>query len=243
MKKTIFLTSAICLLGANANAFELTPYAGLRIAGIYSNNETTVLSDYSFGGKKHHNNVISDTTHSGIHFGGRAAVGAETPIPYGTLRAEAEFGWNSDFTDDNDFPFEITNFYTHNYETTTSIYDAMLNFYYDINTGTKFVPFVGAGIGYAHVEISSLATGNIPGGVLDIEIDSKADNLAWNVGAGVSYNLNENLAFDIAYRYTNYGSVTDSAAENILNLGKLLYINGDIDVSSHEVMIGARYKF
>lgn len=243
MKKTIFLTSAICLLGANANAFELTPYAGLRIAGIYSNNETNVLSDYSFGGKTHHNNVISDTTHSGIHFGGRAAVGAETPIPYGTLRAEAEFGWNSDFTDDNDFPFEITNFYTHNYETTTSIYDAMLNFYYDINTGTKFVPFVNAGIGYAHVEISSLATGNIPGGVLDIEIDSKADNLAWNVGAGVSYNLNENLAFDIAYRYTNYGSVTDSAAENILNLGKLLYINGDIDVSSHEVMIGARYKF
>lgn len=243
MKKTIFLTSAICLLGANANAFELTPYAGLRIAGIYSNNETNVLSDYSFGGKTHHNNTISDTTHSDIHFGGRAAVGAETPIPYGTLRAEAEFGWNSDFTDDNDFPFEIDNLYTHNYETTTSIYDAMLNFYYDINTGTKFVPFVNAGIGYAHVEISSLATGNIPGGVLDIEIDSKADNLAWNVGAGVSYNLNENLAFDIAYRYTNYGSVTDSAAENILNLGKLLYINGDIDVSSHEVMIGARYKF
>lgn len=243
MKKTIFLTSAICLLGANANAFELTPYAGLRIAGIYSNNETNVLSDYSFGGKKHHNNVISDTTHSGIHFGGRAAVGAETPIPYGTLRAEAEFGWNSDFTDDNDFPFEITHFYTHNYETTTSIYDAMLNFYYDINTGTKFVPFVNAGIGYAHIKTSSLATGEVPLGLLNIEHDSSADNFAWNIGAGLAYNLNENIALDIAYRYTNYGTVTDSDTKEILGLDKGLTLKGDFDISSHEVMIGVRYKF
>ena len=243
MKKTIFLTSAICLLGANANAFELTPYAGLRIAGIYSNNETNVLSDYSFGGETHHNNTISDTTHSDIHFGGRAAVGAETPIPYGTLRAEAEFGWNSDFTDDNDFPFEITNLYTHNYETTTSIYDAMLNFYYDINTGTKFVPFVNAGIGYAHIKTSSLSTGEALGITINVEQDSIADNFAWNVGAGLAYNLSENIALDIAYRYTNYGTVKDDAAKTIPNLGKKLYLDGEFDISSHEVMIGARYKF
>lgn len=48
--------------------------------------------------------------------------------------------------------FKVVTPSTVNATTETSVYSAMLNVYYDIETGTKFTPYIGAGLGYARVE-------------------------------------------------------------------------------------------
>ena len=63
----------------------------------------------------------------------------------------------------------------------------MLNAYYDIDTGTKFTPYVGAGIGMARLKAK-----------IDDETDfSKSKTtFAWQVGAGISYAMTENVSLD-----------------------------------------------
>ncbi len=97
----------------------------------------------------------------------------------------------------------------------------MLNAYYDINTGTKLTPYVGAGFGYANVE-----------GKLSIEGESDSvddNNFAWQIGAGSSYALNEKILLDAGYRYVDYGDFTK---EDV-----------NVDTTAHELYVGARYAF
>ena len=244
MKKSFALIGmGVAMASAPAMAFEISPYAALRLTGSVVNNDMTVISDYSFGGKKHHVNTMADETHSDFAFGANAAIGAKLDLGYGALRGEFAFDWKSDATDDNDFYFKVDNPYVHNFESTTSLYDVMFNLYYDFDTGTSFVPFLTAGLGYGHIALSTTAAGISDYGAIDISNDINADNFVWGVGAGVAYELTENLAIDLMYRYTNYGSVDANGELNIIGLEKPLPVDADFDIATHEFMLGARYTF
>ncbi|MFO1242970.1 MAG: porin family protein [Rickettsiales bacterium] len=69
----------------------------------------------------------------------------------------------------------------------------MLNAYYDFNTGTQWLPYVGAGLGWSQVE---LKTGR--GAVNDDD-----SVFAWNLMAGVGYAPTSipNTVWTIGYRY------------------------------------------
>ncbi len=243
MRKIALLTGIACITAANASAIELNPYAGIRLSAVQMQNDAKVLSDYSFSGVTHHENEVASEKHKDTIFGARIAGGIGTDIIYGKLRGELELGWNSDSKDDNNFDFTIINSATHNFETKTSVYDAMLNFYYDLNTGTKFSPFIGAGLGYAHLKVKTTTTGEFKGNVLNLEASDTANNFAWNVGAGVSYQVSDAFAIDLAYRYTDYGSVKETAATAVKGLGAKVNTDAKFDVISHEIMLGARYSF
>ena len=101
-----------------------------------------------------------------------------------------------------------------------------LNAYYDIDTGTKFTPYVGGGIGYAKIEGSM----SMPG----MNISEDDTNFAWQLGAGVAYAVNKNISVDFGYRYTDMGDLT----ANIYPTEKF-----KIDVDSHELLLGVRYTF
>ena len=160
MKKSFALIGmGVAMAGAPAMAFEISPYAALRLTGSVVNNDMTVIADYSFGGVKHHVNTMADETHSDFAFGANAAIGAKLDLGYGALRGEFAFDWKSDATDDNDFYFKVKTPYVHNFESTTSLYDVMFNLYYDFDTGTSFVPFLTAGLGYGHIALSAAAAG------------------------------------------------------------------------------------
>ena len=67
--------------------------------------------------------------------------------------------------------------------------------------------------------------------------DEHTTNFAWNVGAGVAYNVNDALYIDAAYRYVDLGYTEASGS-----------LNGDqIKVGSrpynHEFMLGLRFAF
>ena len=244
MKKALLLAGAASvLLAANANAIELNPYVSAKAAFVKMENDAKVNSDYSFSGVTHYQNALANEKHKDDVWGLRLAAGAAAPVKYGQIRSELEFGWNDDAKDSNNFAFKVKDTYNHKFATELSIYSAMLNIYYDIDTGTKFTPYVGGGIGVAHLKNKSKVAGSTPAGALDISSSESETNFAWNIGAGVSYALTDNLSLDAGYRYTDYGNVKESVSQQISGLGAPLNVDGKFDVTSHEFLLGARYAF
>lgn len=129
----------------------------------------------------------------------------------------------------------------------------LFNMFYDFDLGTRWTPYVGAGIGFGvyhqkaiveidieEDEIEIANPGNpileLPGvaaGMLaklqqyEREMTVADDTLyrfEWQVSAGIAYNFNEDWALDLGYRF-NSSTVG----------GEFVY--------AHEIKLGARYMF
>jgi opacity protein-like surface antigen len=87
----------------------------------------------------------------------------------------------------------------------------MANAYLDLGTWWCITPYVGAGVGGAYNRITGITdTGYISGPGTSAFGFSSADtgnwNLAWNVQAGLTYNVSNNFKVDFSWRYLNLGS-------------------------------------
>lgn len=107
------------------------------------------------------------------------------------------------------------------------------NLYYDFRNDSAFVPYIGAGIGMSFNYLGF----DLHRGGSAVSRDESTTNFAWNVGAGVAYNVNDALYIDAAYRYVDLGYTEASGA-----------LKGDqIKVGSrpynHEFMLGLRFAF
>ena len=128
----------------------------------------------------------------------------------------------------------------------------LFNMFYDFDLGTRWTPYVGAGIGFgvyhqkAIVEIdieedeigianpgNPILSGPVAAGMLaplqqyEREMTVADDTLyrfEWQVSAGIAYNFNEDWALDLGYRF-NSSTVG----------GEFVY--------AHEIKLGARYMF
>lgn len=142
------------------------------------------------------------------------AYGAIFPVGDNNVRAEIEYGYNGKVkVSDEDSKSE------------TKSQALMLNGYYDFNTGTAFTPYVGAGIGYARLK-NTLSDE-------ELSISKSKGNFAWQVGAGVSYAVNSNVAVDLSYRFMDYGKVTHKVSEG----------EGKVKQRGNEFNLGVRYTF
>jgi opacity protein-like surface antigen len=84
----------------------------------------------------------------------------------------------------------------------------MVNAYYEFNAGGGFTPYIGGGVGVAHVGIE--ATGprpTAPNGPSVVMIDDQEVDAAWQLMAGVSIPITSNLAITGQYRYFEAGTV------------------------------------
>lgn len=227
MNKTLLLAGvATALFAFNANAMDFNPY----VSGKLTYGEVNVDGSQSQGRE----NLTADIEDK--VYGFNAAVGVSTKVPYGSLRGEFEFGYKDGMKDNYSRAEDVAQGATAIMKADIQTY--MFNMYYDIDTGTKFTPYVGAGIGYAKVKTKA----SLP----EFGISEKSDdnNLAWQVGAGVSYAMTENISFDVGYRYTDYGSVKDSfEKDNVQGFKATFNANSKYDVTSHEFLLGARYAF
>ncbi len=114
---------------------------------------------------------------------------------------------------------------------TTNSTTLLANFYYDFHNSTAFTPYVGAGIGlafnYLGVDVHDYGYDR------GYSCDDRSTNFAWQVGAGVAYSFNENMAIDAGYRYLDLGyTETKSAGTSV-----------GIRPYNHEVMLGLRIGF
>lgn len=90
----------------------------------------------------------------------------------------------------------------------------MTNAYYDFNTGTNFVPYVGGGIGWMHTWANSSYS--------NVHITS-ANNFAYQGIAGVDYKLNQNSTVGVNYRYLTTDNNAADAAQNIVGVSYNYY--------------------
>ncbi|GEO80288.1 OmpA family protein [Pararhodospirillum oryzae] len=99
----------------------------------------------------------------------------------------------------------------------------MVNALYDIPTGTKFYPYVGAGIGWVI-------------GMMDSDIaDGTSGAFGYQGIAGVGYNITDNVGMTLDYRFLGTtGMKFDAVADRDSDYDN--YLN-------HTVMLGLRYSF
>jgi outer membrane immunogenic protein len=84
----------------------------------------------------------------------------------------------------------------------------------------RFMPYITGGLAVGNVEASE------PG-------DSDSGTaVGWTAGAGIETAITDNVVGRVEYRYTDLGSN-----------GASLATAGDVDVSSHSVMVGLGFKF
>lgn len=106
----------------------------------------------------------------------------------------------------------------------------MANAIYDFENSSDFVPYIGAGIGFARVEFkdySSADSGDI--------LDDEANAFAYQAFAGMAYEFHEDWALTLDYKYfaTDKPDVKTTLGSN----------DTDIDNENHSVNFGLRYTF
>lgn len=70
----------------------------------------------------------------------------------------------------------------------------MVNAYYDIDLGSSITPYLGAGIGFAYLDVDSDSSAVL------IVHDSSTE-FGWNIMAGASYAISETIDLSLSYRY------------------------------------------
>lgn len=248
MKKTLALFMAAAMFAPSAFAAEITPYVGLGIvidkAGTtakrvkFDKSAITPTNPDTYGNAFVAN--AGDNMDFDMAFAGEITAG----VKYGNVRGELEVAIRSASEDDyelfNGTVFEMGSIVVPaEIETSTSVQhnSYMANFYYDFAiSGSKWTPYVGAGIGLgtyeqkATVEVDlpdqykqAAQTMGIPVGEMTVADDTLTE-FEWQVGLGAIYNFNDTWAFDIGYRFNS------STVE-----GEFVY--------AHEIKVGARYMF
>jgi opacity protein-like surface antigen len=123
----------------------------------------------------------------------------------------------------------------------------LANVYIDLGTWWCITPFIGAGIGTAHNMIAGVQdNGIISNGSVGFgftQNDSAQWDLAWDVQAGLTYNVNDNLKIDLSWRYLNLGSPQTAAVQcqNTNACPGAIYTLHD--VTSQDFRIGVRWLF
>jgi opacity protein-like surface antigen len=229
MQKIITSFVAIAAITGAASALEANPYASAKLSvGIQNVKDSTLIDK---------NGLTPGSNEEDTVIGGKIAAGAKIAD---IIRTEIEFGFGESVKVNsiNQLPQAagLNVGSTGKTETTT----LGLNAYYDIETGTQFTPYVGAGLGWGHSHSTITGYNMANAGLTDSDVGGKFsdDNLIWNVGAGVSYALNDKASIDLSYRYTDLGKLKGAG-----------YVSGSdfaefsSKTTSHEMLLGARYAF
>jgi opacity protein-like surface antigen len=122
----------------------------------------------------------------------------------------------------------------------------MANAYLDLGTWWCLTPYIGGGVGAAYDRITGVQDiGPLPPGTVGFgytNSDSSTWNLAWNVQAGLTYNVSDRLKIDFNYRYLNMGSPqsADIFCQNTGTTAPCNYFNLK-DITSQDFRIGLRW--
>lgn len=106
----------------------------------------------------------------------------------------------------------------------------MINGYYDFSTGTAFKPYVSVGAGMARVKVVQKDYSDRSN-----DYSASENTFAYSFGAGVSYDVTDDVAIDAGYRYTRTRKIFGYDADSDESFATKQYAN--------DFMIGVRYTF
>jgi opacity protein-like surface antigen len=117
----------------------------------------------------------------------------------------------------------------------------LANAYLDLGTWWCITPFIGAGIGFTNLTLANFRDTNVIATGGGWAKDETVTNFAWALHAGAAYNVSQNFAVELSYRYLNLG---DGKTGDIINLdGSNNVVNPMTvkDITSHDVRLGVRF--
>lgn len=119
----------------------------------------------------------------------------------------------------------------------------MANAYADLGTYYGVTPYVGAGIGGAHIKWGTLSNEIPELGIYEEHEGAEGWRFAYSLMAGASYCLTDSLDLDIGYRFTRIagGKMFEETSPSGASVG--VGPGFDDDFNTHEVRAGLRYKF
>lgn len=123
--------------------------------------------------------------------------------------------------------------------TTIQTHSLMFNAYYDLGNYRGFVPYVGAGIGFAENKMSKVYfTGPTP--FFNKVYGRDELSFAWALMAGVEYQFTDRWSMDVGYRYIDHGKAVSDHGDTAGFFNPHFKID---DLAAHELTVGVRYKF
>lgn len=132
-----------------------------------------------------------------------------------------------------------TQTYVASQEFEVKAHSLMANAFYDFNFDSFITPYIGGGIGMAYLDTKYRTNMGRNGSSGSARLSDTSWNFAWNVGGGVAWHINENVALDIGYRYMDLGK-SDAGSFNIYHLD---YSGSPkVDYTAHEVSVGLRFS-
>jgi opacity protein-like surface antigen len=199
----------------------LPPAVATAAEGLYMSGHlgASWLSDADFDGSNPAIRLRSEVEFDpGVHLG--AAIGYD----FGRFRFEGEFGYRSnEFKEMKDI--ELNGLPLGNLDADGDL-DAflfMVNGFYDFDTGTKFTPYLGGGIGFASLEINDISIAGIINGDEDDSV------FAYQLAGGVGYEITEQIVVDLSYRFVATADPDFGTIES--------------EYHSHTLMAGIRFFF
>jgi opacity protein-like surface antigen len=120
----------------------------------------------------------------------------------------------------------------------------LVNAYVDLGTWWCLTPFVGAGVGAAHIQTTGLQDSGITSyGAQGSYFANGASttNFAWAAHAGVAYKVTNNFTVELAYRYLDMGTAVHGFGSSFdgSNAGPSSFQFRDI--TSQDLKIGVRW--
>jgi opacity protein-like surface antigen len=120
---------------------------------------------------------------------------------------------------------------------------ALVNAYADLGTWYCVTPFVGFGVGAAHIQTTGFQDSGLANGVPGSYFAGGASttNLAWAAHAGLAYKVTNNLTVELAYRYLDMGTAVHGFGQSYdgTNAGPSSFQYRDL--TSQDVKIGLRW--
>ena len=255
MKKLSLLFAALVLMLAvnNKAAVAAEWYSGIYVAPKLSYNyvvmdklrhesyNTMGWDDY-YHSKGKNDDTFGLALAIGYDFEKRLGIPVRTELEYSYLgRASGSAGYRRNYIGGS---FEILG-----YKQKMDIQTVFLNAYFDIKTGTPFTPYVGGGLGFAMIDVEKAGVENTvyyPGGSMPSSFSpgSKSQtNFAWNIGAGLGWDITPAITLDLGYRYMMLGEAKSKWADVTGGAGIGFFRTKVDDVNIHQVQLALRYTF
>jgi opacity protein-like surface antigen len=126
----------------------------------------------------------------------------------------------------------------------------LANVWFGFPISTMFSPYVGGGVGVAHVDadfgVGEFSTGKLPSDTFSVSDDADSWNFAYQLGAGIMIGLSEHFAIDLGYRFKAIPNV-DLDPEFCGGHDCLQIVdvkaNDDFDIHEHVAQIGLTIGF
>lgn len=175
-------------------------------------------------------------------FGGALAIGYNFQPNFGApVRTEIEYAMRSESEGEYsdayyDGPVLIQTSGSMNF----NVQSVFVNMYFDIDTGTQFTPYVGGGLGVAIIDTDGKFKVTEDGVTsFDNSASNSETNFAFNLAAGVGYDVTDNFTLDLGYRYADFG---EGETGNVIDVSNVS-LKGEARIVAHEVLFGLRYEF